>query len=260
MREFALKVFGVGDGWPCGDRNHASFLYRFGKTSILIDCGEPISRSYKASRLDYNLVDRIFISHLHSDHIAGFFMLMQGFWLEQRRKDLPVTMPAEGIKPVKQLLTVGMIFKELLQFRLRFEPLKARKPVMTGNVRVTAFHTTHLEQLRRSFHKRYPQSYESFSFLIERGKRRIGHSADIGRPDDLEPLLKKPLDLLVCELAHFQPEDLFLYLQNRPVKKILFMHVGRSYWEDLRKTERMAAKMIPNIKFGFLHDGQEVPL
>ena len=260
MRKFALKVFGVGDGWPCADRKHAAFLYRLGKTSLLIDCGEPLSCSYKASGLDYNLIDRIFISHLHSDHIAGFFMLMQGFWLEQRKKNLPVAMPADGIQPFKELLHAGMIFDELLHFRLRFEALKARRSVMTNDVRVTAYPTTHLEQLRRSFHKRYPQNYESFCFLIERGKLRIGHSADIGCPEDLEPLLKKPLDLLVCELAHFHPEDLFLYLEGHQVKKILFMHVGRSYWEDLKKTERMAARMIPQIKFGFLHDGQEVPL
>jgi ribonuclease BN (tRNA processing enzyme) len=260
MRKFALKVFGVGDGWPCADRNHASFLYRLGKVSILLDCGEPISRSYKASGLDYDLIDRIIISHLHSDHIAGFFMLMQGFWLEQRKKDLPVSMPSDGINPFAQLLNAGLVFKELLQFRLRFEALKVGKPIMTGDVRVTPYPSTHLEQLRRSFQKRYPQNYEAFCFLIERGKLRIGHSADIGCPEDLEPLLKKPLDLLVCELAHFHPEDLFLYLQGRAIKKILFMHVGRSYWEDLKKTQRLAAKMMPNIRFGFLHDGQEILL
>jgi ribonuclease Z len=260
MGKFALKVFGVGDGWPCGDRNHASFLYRLGDVSLLLDCGEPISRSYKASGLDYNLIDRIIISHLHSDHIAGFFMLMQGFWLEQRKKDLTVNMPADGIKPFQQLLNAGLIFEELLQFRLTFEPLKAGKPVMTGDVRVTPFPSTHLEQLRRSFQKRYPQNFHAFCFLIERGKLRIGHSADIGCPEDLEPLLKKPLDLLVCELSHFQPEDLFLYLQRRQIKRILFMHVGRSYWEDLKKIQRLAAKMMPDIPFTFLRDGQEISL
>jgi len=49
MRTSSLTCFGVGDGLPCGDRHHASFLYRFGKTSILLDCGEPIDGSFKAS-------------------------------------------------------------------------------------------------------------------------------------------------------------------------------------------------------------------
>ena len=138
--------------------------------------------------------------------------------------------------------------------------VKAGKPVVTGDVRVTPYPSTHLEQLRRAFQKRYPQDYAAYCFLIEKGMMRIGHSADIGCPEDLEPLLKKPLDLLVCELAHFPAEDLFLYLQSHPIKRILFMHVGRPYWENLNQTQRMAAKMLPNIPFTFLRDNHEVPL
>ncbi len=226
----------------------------------LIDCGEPISRSYKASGLEYDLVDRIFISHLHSDHIAGFFMLMQGFWLEQRKKDLPISMPIDGIKPFIELLHAGLIFDELLQFKMKYEPLKAGKPVMTGDVKVTPYRSTHLEQLRRAFQKKYHQGFEAYCFLIEKGLMRIGHSADIGCPEDLEPLLKKPLDLLVCELAHFRAEDLFLYLQARSIKRIIFTHVGRPYWEDLKKTQKLAAKMLQDIPFSFARDNQELPL
>ena len=131
---------------------------------------------------------------------------------------------------------------------------------MTGDVRVTPYPSTHLEQLRRSFQKKYPQDFAAFCFLIEKGMMRIGHSADIGCPEDLEPLLKKPLDLLVCELAHFRAEDLFLYLNNRAIKRIIFMHVGRPYWENLKGTHKLAAKMLPNIPFSFARDNQEIPL
>jgi len=260
MDNFSLKCFGVGDGWPCGDRMHSSFLYRFGNTSILIDCGESVSGRYKATGLHYDTIDRIFISHLHSDHIGGFFMLMQGFWLEQRQKELPVSMPAEGSKLFRRMLNAAFIFPELLQFRLRFENLRARKPVLTGDVRVTPYHTTHLEQLRLAFHKNYPGDFESFSFLIEAGKLRIGHSADIGAPSDLEPLLRKPLDLLVCELAHFRAEDLFWYLKGRSIKKIVFMHVARQYWEKLAATRALARKMLPGMNFMFARDGEEILL
>jgi ribonuclease Z len=248
----------VGDGWPCADRNHSAFLYQFGKTSILIDCGEPVSRTFKASGLHYDTIDRIFISHLHSDHIAGFFMLMQGFWLEQRGKDLPVNLPADGMKLLPQLLNAGLIFQELLQFRLRFEPLRAGQAVLTGQVRVTPYHSTHLEQLRRAFQKKYPQKFSAFCFLIEQGRLRIGHSADIGAPEDLAPLLKKPLDLLVCELAHFPAEDLFNYLRGRAIKRIIFMHVGRPHWENLARTRRLAKKLLDGIPFSFARDNQEV--
>jgi ribonuclease BN (tRNA processing enzyme) len=258
MSNGSIKLFGVGDGWPCADRNHSSFLYRFGDVSILIDCGENLSRNFKASGLSYNLIDRIFISHMHADHIGGFFMLMQGFWLEQRRKELPVTMPEEGIQPVKDMLHAGMLFAELLNFKMKFEKLRESKSVLTKNVKVTPYRSTHLEQLRKSFQGKYPQAFEAFCFLIERGNLRIGHSADLGCPEDLAPLLKKPLDLLVCELAHFQAEDLFLYLHGKDIKRIVFIHVGRPYWEDLQKAKKLASKMLPDIPFAFAKDGQEI--
>jgi ribonuclease Z len=257
MGKFSLRCFGVGDGWPCADRNHSSFLYRFGKTSILIDCGEGLSGRFKATGLPYDTIDRIFISHLHSDHFAGFFMLMQGFWLERRRKDLPVHLPADGIKPISQMLAAGILFPELFHFQLGLHALRAGQSVATDGVRVTPCPSSHLERLRKAFQKKHPQHFAAYCFLIEAKGLRIGHSADLGRPEDLEPVLRKPLDLLVCELAHFRAEDLFEYLSGRAIKRIIFIHVGRPYWANLKSTRRLAAKMLPGIPITFARDNQQ---
>ncbi len=260
MRAFSLKCFGVGDGWPCGDRGHSSFLYRFGKTTLLIDCGESVSGGFKGSGLSYDSIDRILLSHLHSDHIGGFFMLMQGFWLERRTKDLPIHLPQDGIVPIRQLLDVAMIFDELLAFRPQFKALAAGKPILSGGVRITPFPTTHLESLRQAHQRKYPLAFAAFSFLLETKNLRIAHSADLGAPEDLEPLVQKPLDLLVCELSHFKPADLFRYLHGRPIKRIEFIHVARPYWENLAKVKAQAEKLLGGIPFSFPHDGDEITL
>ena len=123
MHQFSLKCFGVGDGWPSAERYHSSFLYRLQDRAFLIDCGEPISRSFKASGLDYNLIEHIFLSHLHFDHVGGLFMLIQGFWLEARKRALTVHAPSDGILPLRQLLHAGCIFDELLPFPMRYQTL-----------------------------------------------------------------------------------------------------------------------------------------
>ena len=128
MRRFTLKCLGVGDGWPCPDRNHSAFLYRFDNEAVLIDCGEPVAGSYKASKLNYNLIDAIFLSHLHSDHSGGFFMLMQGFWLERRRKALPVYLPPTGIQPLRAWLNAALMFDRLLPFKLRLRASMRKSP------------------------------------------------------------------------------------------------------------------------------------
>jgi ribonuclease Z len=246
----------VGDGMACADRNHSSYLYRFAETALLFDCGEPVSRSFKATGLDYDTIDRIFLSHLHSDHVGGFFMLMQGFWLEPRRKELVVHLPADAIEPLRRMLSAAYLFDELFQFRLRFEPLREGNAVAQGQVRVTPYRTSHLETLRKSFQKKYPGDYAAHAFLIETEKVRIVHSADLGAPGDLEPLLTRPVDLLVCELAHFQPKDLFGYLKGRDIQRIFFVHLGRWHWDKLTETRRLAMKTLSGMKVSFARDQQ----
>jgi len=255
---YSVTCFGTGDGSPSPDRNHAAFLYRFGQTRILIDCGEPIDRSYKATSLSYDAIDSIFISHLHSDHVGGLFMLMQGLWLEKRLKELPVYLPGRAIKPVREMLKTVLIFDELLQFRLRLLPLRPKAPVRVANVRVTPLRTSHLDGLRARFQKKYPSDFSAYCFLLEAGNRRVAHSSDLGKPEDLAPLLTKPLDLLVCELSHFTTEAIFHYLNSRAIKRIAFVHLARPLRQSLAQTRRLAAKMLPNIPHNFPQDGAEI--
>jgi ribonuclease BN (tRNA processing enzyme) len=256
MKSFSVTCLGVGDGWSCADRNHASFLYRLGGTSIVVDCGEPVDGGIKAGDLKHKDIDAIFLSHLHSDHVGGIFMLMQGSWLERRTRGLPIHLPGGAIQPLKGMLNTALLFPELLGFSLTFAPLKEGSAVSTGGVRVTPFATTHLNTLRARFAKKYPVDFSAFCFLIESGRYRIGHSADIGAPEDLEPLLSRPLDLLVCEMSHSQPENLFGYLKDRRIKKVVFVHLSRWQWDNLAKVRRLAARMLPGIPHGFARDGQ----
>jgi ribonuclease BN (tRNA processing enzyme) len=260
MSVHSLTCFGVGDGRPGADRNHSSFLYRFGEASFLLDCGEPLSRSYKASGLSFDLPDRIVISHLHCDHIGGFFMFIQGLWLERRTRPLTVHMPEYAIAPVRKMLESAMIFDELLHFKLKFQALKRSAPVQFKGVRVTPFLNTHLETLRQRFQKKYRHTFESFSFLIESRECRVAHSADLGAPEDLEPLLKKPVDLLVCELAHFRAEDLFRYLQGRSIGKLVLIHLGAEYWTDRARVRRLGRQMLGGIPLQIAQGRHTIPL
>lgn len=258
MSSLSVKCFGVGDGVPNVDRNHSSYLFTLADATILIDCGEPVSKSLKASGLSYDAIDRLFISHLHSDHFAGFFMLVQSFWLEQRRKELMVHLPEHAIAPLQQMLRSAYLFDELMPFRLRFEPLRAGTPVELGSVTVTPHATTHLERLRQKFQSKYPGGYEAFCFLLESANTRIAHSCDLGAPEDLAPLLAKPVDLLVCEVSHFEPPALFDYLKDREVKKLALVHIARGHWEQLDKLREMAKSMLPGVDILAPRDQEQI--
>jgi ribonuclease BN (tRNA processing enzyme) len=250
-----IRCFGVGDGMACADRCHSSYLYELAGATLLLDCGEPVSRCFKLTGLPPDCIDAILLSHLHADHYAGFFMLMQGFWLDQRRRPLPVHAPAEGIEALRLMLRTGYLFDELIGFPLTFAPLAAGRTLELGAARVTAFRTKHLESLRQAFQAKYPVEFAAHSFLIEHGGRRLGHSADLGAPQDLEPMLRTPLDLLVCELAHFEAGALFAYLQHRPVRRLALIHLGRQYWGRQDEVLALAAKMLPGLPVEIPRDG-----
>lgn len=256
----SLYLLGTGDGGAEADRNRSAYLFRFPKSAIQIDCGEPASRMFKVLELGYDTVDRLVLSHMHSDHIGGFFMLMQSYWLAQRCKQLVVHLPADGIEPMRQLLRAAYLFDDVLPFRLCFEALGALHPIRLSDATITPFLTTHLESTRRRHQEKYPARYEAFSFLIESASGfRIAHSADLGAPKDLAPLLEQPVDLLVCELAHFEPPQLFTFLQSRSVKHLLLTHVLPDYLSQRDQITKLAAQWLPNTRVEFAEDGACLP-
>jgi len=171
---------------------------------------------------------------------------------------LPVYLPAGAIKPLRAMLNAGFLFNKALDFRLQLRAIATGKAFSVGDARVTAFPTSHLAHTRARFGKKYDSDFSSFCFLLEAGGRRVVHSADLGKPEDLTPALEKPIDLLMCELAHFSPQDIFTYLHGRKVKRVDFMHVGRPFYEDLARTRRLAAKMLPDIPHSFPRDLDQI--
>jgi ribonuclease BN (tRNA processing enzyme) len=260
MERLDLTCFGTADGMPCADRNNSAYLYQLGRAWILLDCGEPLCRSYKDAGLSFNRLDSLVLSHLHADHLGGLFMFVQGLWLEKRRRALTLHLPADGIQPIRDLLEAGCLCEEILPFRLELAPLGDRQSFAVMGTRVTPFLNTHLEGLKRRLQPKHALRFESFSFLLETNHFRVAHSADIGEVADLEPLVEKPLDLLVCEMSHFRPEALCEYLQGRPVRSLALVHFGRPQWKRLEQIRKLVRRHLPNLPALYPKDGQVIRL
>jgi ribonuclease BN (tRNA processing enzyme) len=260
MQMMSVICLGVGDGTPNADRNCSAYLYHLNGNRILIDCGEPLTRSLKASGQKLGSIDRVLLSHYHFDHIGGFFMFIQGSWLEGREKALPVHLPALGIQPIRQMLQAACLFEEVLPFPIRYEPILAGEPIQLPNLRITPFLTSHLDHFKKLYGAIYPGHFEAFGFLLETKDRRICHTADLGSPRDLDVALERPLDLLVCEVAHFQPEELFARLSRAKIRKVVLTHLGKPYWERLDELRALAEKQLGGIPFVLARDLDIIPL
>ncbi|MBX3731990.1 MAG: ribonuclease Z [Verrucomicrobiae bacterium] len=255
----SVTCFGVGEGWPSGDRRHASFLYRCGNTTILVDCGDGMSTAFKAAGIAYEAVDAVFLSHMHSDHVGGFSMFVQSLWLQQRRRPLPVYAAPRALAALAAWLEAVVLPPELIGFVIEWRPLTGGQAVPIGEVTVTAHPTSHLESLRRSLEGRHPATaFEAFSFVLSGPGFRVSHTADIGDVADLQPLLVARPELLICELSHVELEPLCAALRAAPPGRVVFVHVARDHLEAPGVTERRLQELLNPVPFSLGRDGEVV--
>ena len=240
----SVTFLGTSDGLPSPDRLHASLLLRFAGQTILVDCGEPCSHSLKRMGVDFNSIDAVVISHTHSDHVGGLPMLLQSMWLEERTRSLPLWLPAHAIRPLQDWLHACYLFEPLFKFRIQWHGISRRKAARVGNVQFRAHRTTHLDETRARFARKFPRvGFDPFCIVFEAGRKRIGYSADLGKPRDLTPLFTKPLDLLVVELAHFHPSNLIGFLREHDLKHVAITHMGRAVRARLPQVRAAFAKL-----------------
>lgn len=283
MAAASLTFLGTGCGVPMADRFYSSILLEVGggqprsPSSLphryLLDAGEPCSQRLRALGVAFDSLDAVLLSHGHSDHVAGLPMLLQGAWLEPRRRPLPVFLPGELIAPLRAWLDAVYLPDRLLPFRLEWHAWETTElpAALPGGLRVAVAPTTHLDGLRRLIEPGAEDRFRPYSLEFHHrpdaddgdGEEwRLVCSADLGAPGDLDPLLRgRPVDVLVCELAHFSPEELFAYLSDKTIGTLLFNHLTASVATRAREMERLAAKQLPAVdQVRVVADGERVEI
>lgn len=92
-----IIFLGTSAGVPTKERNHTSILLIYNGDYLLFDCGEGTQRQLKKAGISPLLINRIFITHLHADHILGLFGLLQTFVLNKINKKIEIYGPT-GLK------------------------------------------------------------------------------------------------------------------------------------------------------------------
>ena len=259
----SLTFLGTGCGLPMVDRCHSSILLEADGHRWLLDAGEPCSHRLKALDVPFTSIEAIFISHGHSDHLSGLPMLIQGAWLESRTAPLPIYIPGELIEPLRGWLEAVYLPAMLIGFSIELIAWEKQPSgvVTLDDLRVSINPTSHLYGLRSVIDPGAMARFLAYSFAFEwtaSGKRLI-YSADLGLPQDMNALLKTQCDLLVCELAHFEPEELFAYLADKPVRELCLTHLTADFSGRSTEICDLGRKMLPQMRaVSIMWDGERI--
>jgi ribonuclease BN (tRNA processing enzyme) len=254
-----IVFLGTADGLPNADRLHAAMLVRLAGATILLDCGEPCAHTLKRRGEDFDAVDAVFVTHCHVDHVGGLPMLLHAMRFEKRRRPLALFLPRRAIRPLRAWLLHCLIDERRLGYRIAWRGISTRTPASVGRVDVTAFRTAHLAAARARLSRRHPElCFDAYALLLEAGTKRLAYSGDLGVPEDLEPLLARPLDVLVTEAAHVDAAQVSGILAGREVGRVLVTHVARE--RRAAGEGRRAAGLRPTSRAGWraVADGEVV--
>lgn len=250
----SITFLGTGPGDVAPDRFNASLLVEAEDRLLLLDAGEPCAQRLKNLGVALSDLDAILLTHAHADHVGGLPLLLQAGWLEGRKNPLPIVLPAHLKEPLRAWLRAILIPEENLGFPIEWQCWSAGGEIAVAEAAVTPHETTHLDKARGRLKD---ETIRSYLLELNWPERRMVYSGDLGAATDLQPVLDRKLDVLVCELAHFRPEALAEVLKDRPIGSLCLTHLAREAGERTGDLKAFFDRALPNVDETFVPDDGE---
>lgn len=108
-----VMFLGTAASVPTSERSLPAVLIQRGNEQLMLDCGEGVQRQIIKAKTGLHKKMKVFISHMHGDHVLGLPGLLQTMALMDRQRKVEIYGP-EGIKRFLE----GT--REVLQFALTF--------------------------------------------------------------------------------------------------------------------------------------------
>ena len=246
-----IFVVGSACGIPVPGRGHSSFLLATEDLRILVDAGEPCSRTLAETKFNLQLLDALFLTHGHSDHTGGLPMLIQAAWLAGRTRRLDIFLPAELSEPLKQWLDASYLGPDIVPFEILFVPWESQTSFEFRGLKLRPAATTHLKTLNR---RSIPDRFKAYSLRIDHPEFKIVFSGDLGSPSDLQTQLNGHVDFLIAEIAHFPSTELFQFLSTKSVDKVLLTHLPSEWIGSEEILWKSAREALPGIEVTIASD------
>lgn len=222
------RVLGYQSPYPGPGGATPGYLLESSGMRILVDCGSGVLAQLSKYLAPWSL-DAVWLSHLHHDHIADFFVLQYAIQTEirmgRRSSPLIVTAPDEP-EPWSSKLFYHQA--------VRHQPVSKEHTFHVGDMEVTWWRTDH--------------GIPCYAMEIKsKNGQRILYGADAGLETDWSRIPRKP-DLFVCEgtylhqdmppksIGHHSVKQAAQVAEKMGAKRLLLTHLYPGYSrESIRK-------------------------
>jgi ribonuclease Z len=113
MMSIRVTFLGTAGSVPTPERSLPAVLIQRGNEQLMFDCGEGVQRQMVKAKVGFHKKMKLFVSHMHGDHVLGLPGLLQTMALMDRQRKVEIYGP-EGVKRFLE----GT--REVLQFALTF--------------------------------------------------------------------------------------------------------------------------------------------
>ncbi len=203
---------------------------------ILLDTGDGASSLLIRNGIDHRAIRAIVITHMHADHHGGLAQVLKSSMHLERRDELIIYAPAEGIPALRAYLDASYLYPDWLGYPIRWESLPHLAAgdgvTLPGGVRVRAWHNEHLATARARFERLgiddHGRTFESYSLALEHAGVRLVYSGNLLGATGADEMAEyvEPADLLICELAHVGPFELGRFLAGKQIDQTVLVHIG----------------------------------
>ncbi len=222
----SVITIGTGAGYASPERGGAANLVFIDGESILFDCGEGTAGWMNKLHITNDL-SVIFISHLHADHIAGLFVLLQNMKILKRKKLLEIFLPGPGINDLSNFISAVYLDPEIdnMPFPIQLKPISVGTLYANPFYYVNAWESDHFSQDILKNREQRPV----FGFtLITSETDTLVYTGDITSIECIISELNKKATL-VCESTHTSPSEIVDIAKQKHIKRVIFTHIAPDF-------------------------------
>ena len=215
----SFQILGFSGGIPTKDSITSCTVISTDNRNIMIDCGEGAYRKYIQNGYDLGMLNNIFITHMHPDHISGLVPILFYKNVSNNLSDITITGPGN----VKTFIDFALKDQGVkLKYKCIFHDVENKKYLSIEDIKINWLL---LEHKIPSWGYRFEDSSDSIVFITD--SRICSNSIKLANNASVlihESTFDDSRKSIAYNKFHCTPEDVISLAKNSLVKRLLLTH------------------------------------